>query len=1581
MKRIILFSLFPILASAQNTPDARTQTSFQPLHITGRGECSAANGILTTKEAYASFGDGAMTDYEFSFSARTPINQPQVQIWAGFRARDRQDYYSFGFRGGEQNSLYLARRGYMGRDEFLALRPLGFHPVPGAWYDFHILLTGDRIRVFLGDEKVPRIDITDKNSRLLPSGQVFLGGGWLTTEYTRLKITPASNITTAATITALPAEKNKEQQRRTERAAYTPLKLTTLTGPRTELSLDGRWLFFPTYEGISDDKAAATRTSDDNWYTMPVPSFWNPIRIWLHGETFGPHAKGASDNYFQQETDRCEAYSFDYKRTSQAWYRQWLELPANIKGKSCELVFDAISKVAEVYINGKLAGSHVGMFGDFRVDGTGLFVPGKNLIAVKVSRDYGRSIADADKIVDVAVSVPVTNKMVHDLPHGFYGGDPAGIWQPVKLIVTNPIKITDVFIHPALTGATIDVTIKNTTDHPADLHLSTAIPTLCENAQRITIPAATEQTYTVNISNIHPKLWSPQEPNLYNFTFQLLANSSPIDQTTVVSGFRTFESHDGYFWLNNRKYWLRGANQTPFALEPDSPAIADHFFQLMKAANMEITRTHTSPYNETWVDAADRNGIGISYEGTWPWLMLAGSMPDSSLITLWADEFIGLLKKYRNHPSLLLWTVNNEMKFYDNDPDPARARVKMRIISEVVKRMRQTDPTRPICFDSNYRRNTKKFGEDFFTSIDDGDIDDVHAYYNWYDYSIFRQFKGEFQTQYRNQGRPLISQEMSTGYPNAETGHATRFYTIVHQTPQSLIGDLAYENANPEWFLKTHAFITGELAEAFRRSDDKASGFLHFALLTWFRNVYNQKTIEPYPVYYAMKRALQPVLVSAELWGRHFYAGRQLPVKFCIVNDAVDGKPIPASTLDWQLTDTEGHTLTTGRLGIPETPYYGRQWLTPEITIPSNLPHPRTEAQLRVRLSSAGTTLSTNQYDITLATRQWSAPPANTTPILVDFSGMRNTFDSLRIPYIPATIDEALTKQAPAYVFAGLKPDTNCTPQQLTKLKTLITSGAHVLLLDAPAAAKALYPASIRGWIVPTEGEVANLEIPESPVFDGIEPLDLRYFNDNRREMPSVCHAALQIQPGPTTQTSSTQTSSTQTSSTQIPTTQALAAQMRIHGYVEGDMDKRAAYMEKIKGFPIVKIDDGGTLLVSTMSLEKAATDPIAGRLLTNMILSLNSDKPHPSHTGTSSTPHLRLPSDTIAIELSKRQLHPGDTLSFSCDVPSFARDSTVGSLHLVLENIHTHRRWQYRYPIINGSASGDLVVGGGIDDGNYAVNFVVQSRFFRVEGKVKDYRAKMSPLTYVVMIRNKPGFIERIVPDPDGTFRLKPAYIEDTAYYVFSPAKKEQSSALYININTPLDSTFKPFASATKFITVASQGDSIPLLAPSNYHFDINKLSGPGVLQTVTVTGTKKSAVDRFNEEYSTGLFRNNAYMTFDGLGSDAIAKSFTIYDFLRFQIPGFTATPNNEGGYTLRWRNTGVNIFLDEFPLLHPEDVYIDPNEVAMIKVYQPPNSISNRTGVIAVYTKRGDYDKDPRRKNKFKVAGYSAPVADWQ
>jgi hypothetical protein len=354
---------------------------------------------------------------------------------------------------------------------------------------------------------------------------------------------------------------------------------------------------------------------------------------------------------------------------------------------------------------------------------------------------------------------------------------------------------------------------------------------------------------------------------------------------------------------------------------------------------------------------------------------------------------------------------------------------------------------------------------------------------------------------------------------------------------------------------------------------------------------------------------------------------------------------------------------------------------------------------------------------------------------------------------------------------------------------------------------------------------------------------------------------------------------------------------------------------------------------------------------------------------------------DSLLVKLNKARFRQGDTVSFVCDVPGFLRDSVVGTLHVIIEDLRTNRRWRYRYPIINGEAAGDLVVGGGIDDGNYAVNFVVQERFFRVEGQVKDYKTRINPLTYVVMVRNKPGFTDNIAPGPDGSFRLKPTYYEDTAYFIFSPAKKYQNDNLWIDIRTPLDSSFVPYASATKFISVAMPDDSVAPVPVSDYRFDYSRVTGPGVLPGVVVSGKSKKLVDRFNDEYSTGLFRNNVYMVFDGLESDQIARSYSVYDFLRWRIPGFTAKANNSGGYDLRWRDRGVTIYLDEFPLLHPNDFYIDPAEVAMIKVFAAPSLLGNRNGVIAIYTKKGAYEVKPNRKNKFKIAGYTAAASEWQ
>jgi len=87
--------------------------------------------------------------------------------------------------------------------------------------------------------------------------------------------------------------------------------------------------------------------------------------------------------------------------------------------------------------------------------------------------------------------------------------------------------------------------------------------------------------------------------------------------------------------------------------------------------------------------------------------------------------------------------------------------------------------------------------------------------------------------------------------------------------PQAFVGDWAWEDRDPSYGLKRHAFMSKELTEVIRRSAPETAGFLLFANTCWFQNVWDADTVTPYPVYNAVKLAFEPVLVTAELFGRH----------------------------------------------------------------------------------------------------------------------------------------------------------------------------------------------------------------------------------------------------------------------------------------------------------------------------------------------------------------------------------------------------------------------------------------------------------------------------------------------------------------------------------------------------------------------------------------------------------------------------------------------------------------------------------------------------------------------------------------
>ena len=1071
-----LYTAFWIAACSLASLPGHTQSQWQNdfsnqgeiLKTVGRGECSIADGVFRSKGSYACFGNPEWKNYSMSFKARAPKGAEQVQIWAGFRAYNRFDRYVAGIKGGLQDDVYLMRTGYMGTDEFMGVRPLGFHPVLGEWYSMKVEVCGNRIRVFVNGEKEPYIDVVDKNANLVPSGEVTLGGGWIETEFDDLIVTllPDNYLKNvkAAEYRMAATSQQKEAKRRRERANYKAVMVNDIKPDRTEISLDGDWLFMPEYQLDDKAKAVSATTDDEDWHVMQVPNFWNPIRIWLHGETMptpnGPNPKGVSDTYYQQETDRCEGYTFDYRKTGTAWYRQWLELPTDIKGKQLTLSFDAVSKMAEVYVNGQLAGSNVGMFGDFQVDATDFLHPGRNVVVVKVTRD---------------------------------------------------------------------------------------------------ISGAAAQT------------------------------------SDAMENYYSSVRKDGFLYLNGRKFWMRGGNHIPFAICPNDSILADKFMQLMKAGNVQSTRTHTTPWNELWVSAADRNGIAISFEGTWSWLMIHSTpIPDKNVLDLWSSEWLRVMKKYWNHPSVFFWTVNNEMKFYDLDADMERSKEKFRIVSDVVKGMRELDPTRPVCFDSNYLHSKalRRFGQDFLNTVDDGDIDDNHAYYNWYDFSLFRFFNGEFQKQFKSPGRPLISQEMSTGYPNAETGHPTRSYQLIHQNPYSLIGYEAYDWADPMHFLKVQSFITGELAETLRRTNEQVSGIMHFAYMTWFRQCYNYKNIQPYPTYYAMQRAMQPVLVSAELWGRNLYAGEKLHTRIYVVNDSEDGRDLLPMALNWSIVDEKGKILASGTEQFPAVEYYGRKYIEPAIVMPSVLPSDKMNVKLKLVLVENGQTLSQNEYDLILANKRWNIAKVseNKKIVLLDKDNTSAVLDFLQVKYQKASSVKELVqikRKADLCIISGLK---ECTDDEKTLLRTYQQKGGKLLLLNSKEIAKKVYPEHITGWIIPTEGDIVVMERDDAPVFDGIGVLDLRYFNNNKREIPLACHATLKAN--------------------RNENVTELAGQMKIHAYIDGGKpEDRIQKIESMRGLTLLQIKDGkGTATVSTLCTEKADTDPIAGKLLVNMINTLVND-------------------------------------------------------------------------------------------------------------------------------------------------------------------------------------------------------------------------------------------------------------------------------------------------------------------------------------------------------------------------------------
>src|ERR1700744_1896077 len=126
--------------------------------IIGRTPVQTTSNSICLSGGYA-MNDQKLADAEISFQARAPLGTEQVQIWAGFRCRDRDSRYVFALRGGNNNDVYLARYAPDGGTKFLGFAPLDFKPVPGVWYPLRVVFVDDRIQLYINNEKLPRLNL------------------------------------------------------------------------------------------------------------------------------------------------------------------------------------------------------------------------------------------------------------------------------------------------------------------------------------------------------------------------------------------------------------------------------------------------------------------------------------------------------------------------------------------------------------------------------------------------------------------------------------------------------------------------------------------------------------------------------------------------------------------------------------------------------------------------------------------------------------------------------------------------------------------------------------------------------------------------------------------------------------------------------------------------------------------------------------------------------------------------------------------------------------------------------------------------------------------------------------------------------------------------------------------------------------------------------------------------------------------------------------------------------------------------------------------------------------------------------
>jgi beta-glucuronidase len=330
-----------------------------------------------------------------------------------------------------------------------------------------------------------------------------------------------------------------------------------------------------------------------------------------------------------------------------AWYQLQFNKPSNWN-KKIYLRFGSINYISDVWLNGDLIGHHEGGHLAFEFDVSEKILAEENLLVVRVD---GRLSEEYVPPSGRPMNFPQTN-------FDFYPF--CGIQRPVFLYEIPNEAIKDIIVTTSIEGTAGILNIKLETSGINEATARFIIKEIgTDSVEEINIE---QNLHEIKIKVENAKFWSPESPNLYNLKVEIVKDESIIDSYSLKIGFRTIEVQGDKLLLNGKPVYLKGFGRHedfPITGKGYVPAVIIKDYSIMKWIGANSFRTSHYPYSEQMMDMADRLGFLVIDEIPAVGLTFKKNVFDRELEL--CNQYIEeLIKRDKNHPSVIMWSLANE---------------------------------------------------------------------------------------------------------------------------------------------------------------------------------------------------------------------------------------------------------------------------------------------------------------------------------------------------------------------------------------------------------------------------------------------------------------------------------------------------------------------------------------------------------------------------------------------------------------------------------------------------------------------------------------------------------------------------------------------------------------------------------------------------------------------------------------------------------------------------------------------------------------------------------------------------------